>query len=182
MRAKVLEGVLSAAGQPMSAEQYAQAVEAGAIPQEMQQKIEGAVSAQLATSEIQAQISAETEKQKNALIEQNMKSDEVTSQINAAVSQAAAGQGSLKQRKDQLESYQQFYDGLKAYTAGVGDAFDGSRELSIGAKSLYAGAQNLLAGTKTLSAGGAKLYSGSKELYAVSYTHLDVYKRQRQDC
>ena len=48
----------------------------------------------------------------------------------------------------------------------------------------YAGRPSLLyyAEKMTKDLGGAKIYLKREDLNPVSYTHLDVYKRQRQSC
>ncbi|EKC74409.1 X-X-X-Leu-X-X-Gly heptad repeat-containing protein, partial [human gut metagenome] len=92
VQAKVLEGVLKAAGYNMTAEQYNAAVKAGQIPEAVQAKVTAAVSAQMATDAVKAQISTNVEAQKKQLVEQNMKSEKVTKQINEAVAKAKAGQ------------------------------------------------------------------------------------------
>ena len=63
-----------------------------------------------------------------------MESDEVTAQINSAVSEAASLGEQIKSLKTQLDSYNAFYTGLAAYTQGVdsavSDAANGSEELN----------------------------------------------------
>ena len=57
------------------------------------------------------------EAQKKQLIDQNMKSEKVTKQINEAVAKAKAGQTTIKNLIAQLDSYNEFYTGLTEYTA-----------------------------------------------------------------
>ena len=79
-----------------------------------------------------------------------MSSAEVTSAISSAVASAKAGESTLSTLKKQLDSYNQFYQGLSTYTAGVDSAYAGSQKLS-------AGADQLASGCQTLSASLAKL-------------------------
>lgn len=171
VQAKVLEGVLKAAGYNMTAEQYNAAVKAGQIPEAVQAKVTAAVSAQMATDAVKAQISTNVEAQKKQLIEQNMKSEKVTKQINEAVAKAKAGQTTIKNLIAQLDSYNEFYTGLTEYTAGVDSAYDGSKTLSAGAtqlysgtKDLHSGATQLKSGTQQLTSGGSTLISGVNQL------------------
>ena len=171
VQAKVLEGVLKAAGFNMTAEQYNAAVKAGQIPEAVQAKVTAAVSAQMATDAVKAQISTNVEAQKKQLIEQNMKSEKVTKQINEAVAKAKAGQTTIKNLIAQLDSYNEFYTGLTEYTAGVDSAYDGSKTLSAGAtqlysgtKDLHSGATQLKSGTQQLTSGGSTLISGVNQL------------------
>ena len=120
VQAKVIEGVLKAAGYNMTAEQYNAAVKAGQIPEAVQAKVTAAVSAQMATDAVKAQISTNVEAQKKQLIEQNMKSEKVTKQINEAVAKAKAGQTTIKNLIAQLDSYNKFYTCL-LYTSDAAD-------------------------------------------------------------
>lgn len=165
VQAKVLEGVLKAAGYNMTAEQYNAAVKAGQIPEAVQAKVTAAISAQMSTDAVKAQISTNVEAQKKQLIEQNMKSEKVTKQINEAVAKAKAGQTTIKNLIAQLDSYNQFYTGLTQYTAGVDSAYDGSKTLSAGATQLYSGAGQLKDGTTSLVAGVGTLHSGALQLH-----------------
>lgn len=170
-RDQVLAGVLQAAGQQMTAEQYRQAVAAGMISAQMQAQVSDAVEAQMASAAMQATIDQKTEEQMQALIQQNMQSSDVQSQITAAVSQAEAGQSSLAALKTQLDSYREFYTGLQAYTAGVDEAYTGSVQLDSGAGRLVdgigqlsSGAQDLKNGTSALKNGGSALKDGVTQL------------------
>lgn len=161
VKSKVLVGVLKAVGKPMTAEDYATAVTAGMIPKETQAQINAAIEKQMKTAEIQAQISAATKEQITKLIEENMKSKDVTSQIEAAVAHAASGAGSINALITQLNSYNQFYQGLDAYTDGVAQATEGSEKLTAGAVKLSDGAKALANGSITLSEGIGTLKDGS---------------------
>ena len=161
---QVLEGVLAAVGKPMTAKEYQAAVQAGLIPQAVQQQVSAAVEQQMASGDIQTKISAATQQQMNALIEQNMKSEQVTSQINEAVQKAKAGAASIQALKTQLDSYKQFYQGLRTYTAGVDQAGSGAGELKAGTDTLKKGTSDLKNGADNLNTGVGSLQEGSGAL------------------
>ena len=64
----------------------------------------------------------------------------------------------------QLDSYNEFYKGVLAYTAGAKQAYDGSTELKNGAKELSDGAHALKSGSSQLVGGVQQLTDGSKRL------------------
>lgn len=64
----------------------------------------------------------------------------------------------------QLDSYNEFYKGVLAYTAGTKQAYDGSTELKNGAKELSDGANALKSGSSQLVGGVQQLTDGSKRL------------------
>lgn len=163
-RKQILEAVLSSAGHPMTAEQYAQACASGLIDAAEQGTIEQAVEAQLQSADIQAAINAAAASKTEELINQNMQSGEVQAQIEAAAASAKNGQGSIASLKAQLDSYNEFYKGLSAYTAGVSQACAGSSELAAAAHTLNDGAGKLAAGANTLNDGAVQLAAGIKTL------------------
>lgn len=173
VRDTVLEGVLSAVGMPMTADDYRAAVAAGQIPAEVQAQVNQAVEAKMQSGEIQALIEQKTEEQIQELIEQNMQSEEVQSQIEAAVEKAKQGAKALESLKTQLDSYNQFYQGLLTYTSGVDTANAGSQELLSGANTLTSGTDTLLDGTNTLKNGTSSLLSGSGTLLNGTGSLLD---------
>lgn len=63
-----------------------------------------------------------------------------------------------------LDSYNDFYQGILAYTAGVKSASDGSAKVNAGAAELKNGAEQLKAGTEQLVPGVEQLADGSKQL------------------
>lgn len=63
-----------------------------------------------------------------------------------------------------LDSYNEFYQGILAYTAGVKDAADGGAKVNAGAAELKNGAEQLKAGTEQLVPGVEQLADGSKQL------------------
>ena len=70
----------------------------------------------------------------------------------------------VKEAVAQLDSYNEFYKGVLAYTAGAKQAYDGSTELKNGAKELSDGANALKAGSSQLVGGVQQLTDGSKRL------------------
>ena len=164
VQSKVLEGVLAAAGQSMTAEQYQQAVETGQIPEAMQQQILAAVEAQMQTDEVQEQIRRTLEAQKQQLINQNMQSDAVTAQIQQAVESAKLGKGQLQNLLEQLNSYNTFYQGVLQYTGGVDTAARGAADLKSGSSRLSAGASALSKGAAALNSGIGELQTGADTL------------------
>lgn len=164
VREQVLQGVLAAAGLDMTAEEYAAAVAEGAIDPETQAQISAAVEAQMQSTEIQTQIEQNAQAQIQGLIDQTMQSPEIQSQINAAVESAKNGAGSIAALRAQLDSYSEFYQGLRSYTAGVDQAASGVDALAAGGKDLSDGAADLKSGAKSLSRGLGNLRSGGGAL------------------
>ncbi|MEA4921032.1 MAG: hypothetical protein VB078_08945 [Clostridiaceae bacterium] len=94
---------------------------------------------------VEAQMISDEVKQKiEAGVMQGMNSAAVKSQVESAVSsgltQSAAYQ-SIVSLKAQLDGYQAFYSGLKAYTIGVDSAYKGSVKIADGSEDLKNGAQ-----------------------------------------
>lgn len=122
--------------------------------------IENATDAKMATDEIKATIESNVSAQKAALISDNMASEAVQSKLQAA----AGGIVTLTNLKASLDSYNQFYVGLKTYTSGVATASQGAGKLSAGAAKLSNGASELYNGTVTLNEGLNTLNSKMPEL------------------
>lgn len=164
VRKQITESVLAAAGYSMTADEYDSAVAAGAIPQEVQSQISSAVSSQMSSGDIQALIESKTAEQIQSLITENMSSDEVQSQINAAVEKAEAGAKSISSLKLQLDSFNQFYQGIHTYTAGVDTANEGAKKILSGSYALKDGTSALKNGTGDLKKGTGDLLSGTGSL------------------
>lgn len=186
VRENVEMQVLAAMG--MTKEAYDAGVLAGAVSAETQAQLEGAVAAQMesetvkataaesvqvqmASAEVQALIEAKTDEQSALLIEQNLASDEVQTQICAALERAQAGAASIASLKAQLNSYNTFYNGVLQYTACVASAKGGADRLNAGAgelrtgsAALYAGADTLLDGILTMQNGAPVLTDGITQL------------------
>ena len=162
----MLEGVLKSQG--MTRDQYevaddtvkiaiGNAVDAKMNTETVQQNISATVSAQMASPEVKALIDQNTERQISLLIEQNMNSETVRAQIDAATAQASAGAKQLLALRQQLDSYNTFYIGLQTYTAGVAEA-------AAGAVKLNRNMPDLIDGVKKLRDGSLELADGIKEL------------------
>lgn len=175
VRSGVEDKVLASLG--MSREQYEAGVAAGAISAEQQAGITAAVDAAMQSAEVaalteantnaemqsetvKALIAAKTDEQAALLVEQNMQSEAVKAQINAAVEKATAGAASITALRAQLDSYNEFYTGLARYTAGVDSAKAGADSLNDGAASLAQGAVTLKAGIDELCEGILTLKNG----------------------
>lgn len=163
-REKVLEGVLKAIGQPMTAKEYEAAVNGGKLSGEIQAKITGAVEKQMSSSDMKEEIAKNTKLQIKNLTDEKMQSDEVKSQINKAVESAKSGVSGIAALKTQLDSYNQFYQGLLTYTNGVAEASSGAKELKNGTESLKKGTDGLKDGAEELYAGLNTLKEGSNAL------------------
>lgn len=165
---QVWQQVLSAAG--LTEETYDAGTAAGAIPQKQQEQLQAALKAQMASEtikglisqtkaakmesdEIRALIGQKTEQTMAELVEENLQSEEVQSQIRSAAEQASAGAQSIRSLKEQLDSYQSFYQGLLAYTAGVAQARDGAVQLQSSLPALTDGVTRLRDGSMELSDG-----------------------------
>lgn len=166
VKASVLEGVLKSQG--MTQKQYevaddtvkiaiGSAVDAKMNTETVQQNISATVSAQMASPDVKALIDQNTERQISLLIEQNMNSETVRAQIDAATAQASAGAKQLLALRQQLDGYNTFYMGLQTYTAGVAEA-------AAGAVKLNKNMPDLIDGVKKLRDGSLELADGIKEL------------------
>ena len=168
VQAKVLSGVLQASG--MTQEQYdalpadseikagidaavAAQMQSDAVQQQISAAVTENVAAQMASQQVKALIDQNTEQQIALLIEQNMNSDEVKAQINAAAAQASAGAQQLLALRQQLDSYNTFYMGLKAYTSGVAEAKTGAAKINSSMSALIDGVQQLRDGAGQLADG-----------------------------
>ena len=165
---QVWQQVLSAAG--LTEEAYDAGTAAGAIPQKQQEQLQAALKAQMASEtikglisqtkaakmesdEIRALIGQKTEQTMAELVEEILQSEEVQSQIRSAAEQASAGAQSIRSLKEQLDSYQSFYQGLLAYTTGVAQARDGAAQLQSSLPALTDGVTRLRDGSMELSDG-----------------------------
>ena len=165
---QVWQQVLSAAG--LTEEAYDAGTAAGAIPQKQQEQLQAALKAQMASEtrkglisqtkaakmeseELRALIEQKTEQTMAELVEENLQSEEIQSQIRSAAEQASAGAQSIRSLKEQLDSYRSFYQGLLAYTAGVAQARDGAAQLQSSLPALTDGVTRLRGGSMELSDG-----------------------------
>ena len=109
--------------------------------------IQSNIDAQMSSEALKDTVAANTELQVKKAITENMAGEEVQSKLAAA----SEGAKSVITLKSSLDSYNVFYLGLQAYTAGVAEAASGAGTLS--------------AGIGELRGGTSKLYDGSSQLY-----------------
>lgn len=125
----------------MTDEQKEQII-SGAVAQltdaQKEQILQGALAA--LTAEQKAQI-------RDGYIQQMMASEEVTAQINAAVSTVSAAAKQVSELKGQLDSYGAFYQRLVSYTDAVSSAASGAAQIKLNMDKLYAGTTQLANGT-----------------------------------
>lgn len=157
VRAKVLEGVLEAAGLSLTAEEYSQALDAGQVTQEQAAAVDAALEEQMASDEVAAQI----EENVNAQIEQMVKenTEDYLASDEDAASQLAMAQtayDSLSALKGQLDSVKTFVDGIASYTEGAEQAAAGAEALSSGLGELSEGADSLMTGAAGLQTDGTQ--------------------------
>lgn len=123
---------------------------------------------------LQGAIDTLTEQQKteikNTYIQQMMSSDEVTSQINAAVEQVSEAASQVSQLKGQLDSYEAFYTSLVNYTNAVASSASGAATLTNGLVTLYNNTDifknavgDLYVGVGTMKNGSEELKDGTQE-------------------
>lgn len=116
---------------------------------------------------LQGAVASLTEEQKaeirEAYIQQMMASDDVTSQINAAVATVSAAKH-VSELKGQLDSYGVFYQGLVAYTDAVSSAAAGAKSLKLNMDTLYSNTGKLKLSVGELSDAVGELYDGTGEL------------------
>ncbi len=117
---------------------------------------------------LQGAVSSMTDEQKkqirDAYIEQLMASDEVTSQINAAVATVSDAAKQVSELKGQLDNYGAFYQGLLDYTSAVSDAAAGAKNLKLNMDALYSNTGTLQLSMGELNNAAGSLYSGTLDL------------------
>lgn len=147
-------------GSAMTAEQYQQAVSAGYINSATASAVSAQLDATMATSAVQSRISTLTEQKIASLISDNMNGSTVQSKLSAA----KAGAESIKALLAQLDSYNEFYEGVIAYTDGVASANSGAQQLEAGAATLSSGAAELSESAAKIAEGAAELNKYLTEL------------------
>ena len=162
---KILEAVLQAAGQEMTAEQYTQAVKAGMVSAEQAAMVSVTVEQQMASDEVKAQIEENVLAQIEQLVQQNVESYLASDETVAAkLAMAQTAYDSLSALKAQLDQVNTFVKGLEAYTAGTAQAAAGASQLHTGLTQLSTGAASLSTGASTLSTGASTLADGASQL------------------
>ena len=162
VRKQVTEAVLAAAGLSMTADEYDSAVAAGQVSEDIQAQVSEGVSTQM--SAMQGTIDEKTEAQIQSIIEENVNSEQVQAQISEGVQRAAGGKASLKALKQQLDSYNIFYNGILSYTAGVDQANSGAVQILNGTYAVKNGSGELANGSSRLKDGTGQLNSGASQL------------------
>ena len=172
VRGQVLEGVLGSMG--MTAEQYQAADEA--TKSAIESSVDAATQQQMQSEQVQQTIQSTVEGKKQELIESNMQSADVQAQIRSIVDSkinevlaqklpaAKDGQKSIQAAIEQLGAYNQFYQGILAYTNGVQSLYDGTAALQSGAQQLSDGLDKLSGSTDALTDGIARLNNGAMQL------------------
>ena len=172
VRGQVLEGVLGSMG--MTAEEYQAADEATKAA--IDSNVDAATQQQMQSEQVQQTIQSTVNGKKQELIESNMQSPEVRAQIKSIVDSkidevlaqklpaAKDGQKSLQAAIEQLNAYNQFYQGIIAYTDGVKSLYDGTAGLQSGAQQLSEGLDKLSGSTDALTDGITKLNNGAMQL------------------
>lgn len=134
-------------------------------------QIDAAVDANMQSAEVQAAIESNVAAKKQELIDANVaaKKNEliqtnVEQQMQAQAGNLSAGAAQIAGLKASLDSYNQFYQGLIAYTNGVASAKDGAAQLENGAAQLESGAGALASGAGELATGTESLKSGTDTL------------------
>ena len=152
------QALVAQAADNMTEEQKAQILNAAVAQltdEQKEQILQGAVAS--LTDEQKTQI-------REAYIQQMMASDDVTSQINAAVATVSAAAKQVSELKRQLDSYGVFYQGLVAYTDAVGDAAAGAGSLKLNMDTLYSSTGKLKLSVGELRDAVGELYDGTGEL------------------
>lgn len=152
----VKTGAVSAAQQS----QIAAAIEAQMGSQAAQDAIAQNLETQMQSEEVAKIISEKTEEQIDMIVDENMKSEEIINQVSTAKS----GRERIQDLLMQLDSYNQFYTGLKTYTSGVDQAANGALQLKEGTAQLCDGIITLRDSAPALIDGITQLRDGSIEL------------------
>ena len=155
-------------------------VEAQMASETVKNTIKAQTDAQMQTEKMQAAISQNVELQVKKAIAENMASDAVQKQLQAA----SEGSKTLIALKASLDDYNAFYLGLLDYTAGVDEAAEGSNELYAGAGDLKDGAMQLSEGLQQLNKEGIQkltklLQDDLGDLTARVQATIDVSKDYR---
>lgn len=152
----VKTGAVSAAQQS----QIAAAIEAQMGSQAAQDAIAQNLETQMQSEEVTKIISEKTEEQIDMIVDENMKSEEIINQVSTAKS----GRERIQDLLMQLDSYNQFYTGLKTYTSGVDQTANGALQLKEGTAQLCDGIITLRDSAPALIDGITQLRDGSIEL------------------
>ena len=147
--------------QQMASDDVQQTIAAGVQAQMDSDKIKAAIAAQvneqMASEEVQQLLETKVQETRQQTIEETMLTEEVQKPIQEAAAKAGAAASQLLAVRQQLDSYNVFYKGLRSYTAGVAEA-------AAGAAKLNSSMPGLIDGVKKLRDGAGELSDGLKEL------------------
>ena len=172
VRGQVLEGVLAQQG--LKAEQYQGLDDADKAAIDSQ--VDTLTNQQMQSESVHQTIQSTVDNQKQQIIESKMNSDEIRAYINDIVDSkinevlveklpaAKDGQKSIDAAIEQLNAYNEFYQGILAYTNGVKALYDGTADLQTGAQQLGGGLDKLNSSTDALSGGITQLNNGAMQL------------------
>ena len=172
VRGQVLEGVLAQQG--LTAEQYQGLDEATRAA--IDSNVDTMTTQQMQSEQVQRTIQSTVDSQKQQIVESKMNSDEIKAQISAIVDskineaiaqnlpKAQDGQKSIEAAIEQLNAYNEFYQGILAYTNGVIALYDGTADLQSGAQQLSNGLDKLNGSTDALTDGITQLNNGAMQL------------------
>lgn len=127
---------------------------------EIKAVITSKIEEQMQSQAVKDKISENTELQRQQAIYENMASDSVQQQLKSA----SEGAQSIISLKTSLDSYNNFYLGLLAYTDGVYSAENGAAQLNDGANTLKNGTSALCNGVNELYSGILQLKDGTPAL------------------
>ena len=139
----------------------AQQMASETVQQQISALVEQSVAAQMETDKVKAIIEENVKAQKAQKVEETLVSPEIQAKrqeaLDKALGSAESAGSQLLAVRQQLDSYNVFYQGLKSYTAGVAEAKDGAVKLN-------SNMPDLIDGVKKLRDGAGELADGLKEL------------------
>ena len=187
VRGQVLEGVLGS--MEMTAEQYEAAD--GEIKAAIDGNVDAMTSEKMQSEDVQLEIANNVDSQKQQIIEREMADPDRQAEIKATVDseinkvladrlpKAKDGQKSIAAAIEQLNAYNEFYQGIISYTNGVKALYDGTADLQSGAQQLSDGLDRvrdnsgaLTDGVTALNNGAMQLSDGMKQLQGGSLDKL----------
>ena len=136
-------------------------------------EIKPLVDQQMASQQVQALIDTKTTETINSMIEDTYNAlvqgtytndPDLQKEVTTKIAAAAAGLQQVSGLKASLDSYNKFYVGLQAYTAGVSEAKTGAGQLKDGSDELKAGTSEMVNGVAELYDGINKMKEKSPEL------------------
>ena len=139
----------------------AQQMASEAVQQQISTLVKQNVAAQMNSDAVKATIEEKVKAQKAQKVEETLVSPDIQAKrqeaLDNALPSAESAGSQLLAARQQLDSYNVFYQGLKSYTAGVAEAKDGAVKLK-------SNMPDLIDGVKKLRDGAGELADGIKEL------------------